>query len=382
MRMKSFAVALALALVSVTIASPAPAFGQLSKFDEEAIEKMVLGIAQSFVKATDAEAVVKARKRLIGEYQAREATKQQGFTVAKHAARHLTPLLATGLREDVPLRTMKVVNLAMGLSGIWHTPIQPALDAMVAHRNAAVRLLGWTGYRRARGAMLVQSKSLANKMFAAQDKAADTETAPVVQVELYRMLSLPANAPAGVTGDLWNQARTRAEAALQRNLRRCARQVIPQEAEMADMTASEKKHYLDVRAESAIAARALLKAILSYGPAPQAENKAKKPFIQMAYDLAWFSSVAYKEIEGQGQVGLENAVLLRDCERALGDLSGTGRRWLTPLLTQKDPDPTGVRLKVIQEWIEALKGPFQTVQPPLEEMPPAKPAPPSTAPGK
>jgi len=352
MQLKSIVVVSALALGVVSVFPSFVARARGGPVEDRKIDEILESVAKAIVVAKDEEAVVKARKKAINEYQ----FSKSGYSYARMAATRLTPLLGAELKATDPLRVLKVVNVAMALSRMPQVTIQPALEAMVVHANPAVRLLGWTAYFRTRNRLMSQGEAFAAKMHAALDKAGLTENSPPVLAAMFRMMETGA-APAGVPVAVWQKARAYWLTTLRRNWRRWCGKMAAGEAEMA--RASE----ILVRVAQSHAGAAIA------GEKDPKKLKARKgPFAQMVYDVAWSASKAYQKAhgdpEGDARLVAESGALLRDCERALNALAGTEHNFIISALVKGDDRDraTRVRLAVLR-WEDVLKKDYGVTEP-------------------
>ena len=365
MRLKSILVVSAVALGAVVACIPSIGYGQASPLDARRIDETLTAIAEAMDDANDQERVIRLRDKTLEEYGFWDDRKA-GYTFARAAARRLGPLLGAGLKADDPLRTLKVVNVAMALSMMPQVTIQPALETMVAHGNPAVRLFGWMGYRRTRDRLMSQGEAFAGKMFAALDKSADTERSPLVLGAMFRMLRMDAR-PAGLPEDVWKAARRRSLGILKRNWRRWCVKVASCQPEMA---AASLRLVDAVRAHAGAAAE---------NKDEKKQKAAKKLLVQMAYDVAWFASLAYQKTYRKPGMGMravgDNGALLRACERALNAMSGLEHKSIVIALTKGDDDGRAerVRLAVVFYWLEALTKNYGVTEPKYKE-PTTKPA--------
>ncbi len=182
--------------------------------------------SEIFKKTNEQSDVIAARKGLINDYSyARE--KGRGNVYAGRAADLLVPLLNM---ED----TLKVVNVAIAMSGMTEEALQPALEKMNSHSNAAVRYYAARAYREIRTNVLARGGDVAERMFQALSGRAAEETSPYVLKQIFLALNLPTVRPEAISQSEYNTARKQALGVLQQAWSRCCRMLVSGRKGMAE----------------------------------------------------------------------------------------------------------------------------------------------------
>lgn len=158
------------------------------------------GLGQLREAGSDQE-IVAARKGLLAVYSRYDSMRYQ-YAVAEEVAKGVPELLRL---EDPRLQ----VNAALTVSQMRQVPIQPVLDAMLAHSNPAGRLYAWQGYRRIRLLVLAQGKEFAERMYASLAQAVAKENSLPVLQEALGMFHIESDAPRTISAQDFQQARKR-----------------------------------------------------------------------------------------------------------------------------------------------------------------------------
>ncbi len=242
--------------------------------------------------------------------------------VARRVVKIVSPLLA--LRDP-----QKQINAAMAMSKIARATIQPGLERMIVNPNAAVRYLGWKGYRNIRTMMLIQSAPLRRAMFnSLKARAAAENSAPVIRAMLSFMVFPPIH-PDTVTKERYFESWRRGFSIIGANWKRWCVRVVKGDAEMSKA----------MRRGADVVRRAKIMTA--------AEAKSQAKLLSMLMDLTWAAGVAYNnamtpierakarivaeedsasrdqaEIARLQPLADANMMLLRDCEDALNELKG------------------------------------------------------------
>jgi len=257
--------AIALLLPAAVAVAQAPS---LTAGDESSIRQYVHYWADQIRNAPTQDAVAKARQMLIQGYQ-RDTSAAHQYTYAKQATEALTPLLALPSAG-------KQINTAMAIIEMPQTPIQDALEALVHHDNPAVRYLGWQGYTRARGALLTEGGTFANRYNESLQNAARQEDSGIVLMVILQAANLSPERPTSIGSDVYARCQQVAFDALQDAWPRICRQVIAGS---------------DVYADTA---RTGIAALQSLATAYAQDPKRVQQILQMVVDAAYCGAKTYE----------------------------------------------------------------------------------------
>jgi hypothetical protein len=145
------------------------------------------------IETGDARAMVAGRQELVDLYAKASATAKPA--VAGDVAKLSLPLINK-------LSGIRAIHLGNAIAAIHDAATQPALEAMVVHKDESVRLLGWRGYAwidpdarvdGVRAQLLRQNSDGAALMWRTLATRMASETSPVVlgsMVEMMRLLPL------------------------------------------------------------------------------------------------------------------------------------------------------------------------------------------------
>jgi hypothetical protein len=117
---------------------------------------------------------------------------------AASMATHVGKALGGGIAADAPLARLKEVNLAIPVGRMGQLSIHPLVEAMISHKNPAVRYFGWRAYAELREPLLAAGDKGIAKMYAALVKGLKAETASQVICELMMMFRLPRDPEPGL----------------------------------------------------------------------------------------------------------------------------------------------------------------------------------------
>jgi len=164
----------------------------LTDEDKSAVDKYVKYWTEAIGSANSAEQVVQARRRL-GEGFDSGGTQGVAFKdyYVERVAVHAKTLLSGKIPATDPRKLLKEVNLSMAVLRMPQMPIQPLVEAMVAHENPAVRYFGWSSFARLRGPMLSEGLSTVQKLYPLLTKAAADESDRYVLGVVIGVLRLP-----------------------------------------------------------------------------------------------------------------------------------------------------------------------------------------------
>ena len=225
--------------------------------------------------------------------------------VARQAGKIIGPLL--DLKDPI-----KKINVAMALSSIPSTMLQPVLDKMVVDPNVAVRYLGWQGYEGVLPSALAQGGNAAAGMFNKAQARAAAENSPRVLGAIWRMLAMPGqdiNDP--------NKARRKAMTIMSATWRKRCGQAFAGDAEMTEA----------IRAGVVAAGEHGSQAhqVLTAG-ANKKLAQLRADAVQMIVDAMYCAAKAYGRalVAGTTQTpsGLAARALLYECEKSLNDVLG------------------------------------------------------------
>jgi hypothetical protein len=337
---------------------------------EQQVQAFVTYWMGALQSAGDGNAVLVARAKLEEGYKT--SAESKGYTYAERAAGAATAMLSKGFGED-PLGKIKEINLAMAVSQMPQVSIQPALEALVVSKNAAVRYFGWKGYRDAREVVMGQGQSFAQKALAAAAKAAQTEDSGPVLEQIFRMLEVNGPMPNVVKKDVWDLVQKGTLATLEGNWRKWGQQVL---------TGNE---------ESTDACRGAIKALVAHVDWVDPSDKAQRTrILQELVDMAFCAANAFIQDKQAGQSGDTYSKLLRDGEAALNSLMKTNKEFIKKPLDDPRINANltwmllwivpGGETNGVMAWVDFLKN--EGVVQPNFQAPASKPAiAPATAPG-
>jgi len=332
---------LLLASASVSLAAPPElnisSPNSLTQADIDQVRQRLKYWADEIVAGTDAGQIAAAASGARNDYR-QYGTRDYQYRFAEVAHEVFTPVLNGGLQQDDKLRLMKEVNLAIVLARIPQVNIMPALSSMLAHPNAAVRYLGWEGFRLNRTQILAQSREYAQNMLDVLIPAADKETSAPVIGAIFTMANISMLSQA-VPASTVKDAQQRMFKMLEDNWLKWCRRVMAGEAEMSRACAKS------------------IPAIKTLSAAQAGGKDSKTKALQMLGDLMHAAAGAYDFSAGKGPIAQENTMLLRACEAALVELSGLSSNRVVAILTDEKFEGdrgAAVGLKVY-EWFDDLK---------------------------
>jgi hypothetical protein len=313
-------------------------------------------------EAKDETALANARKGFASDYSLHESAEYR-FAFAGVAAKECVELLKL---DD----NAKLVTVAMMIASLPQASIQPALDAMVVHRNPAVRYFGWEGYRGAKAAIIAQSADSTDKMLKQMGDRLAVEESPLVVGQIYSAMIFGASETGGMSGDAVAKAERQFAAVLAKTWMRQCEQVLVGGVDVA-----------------AAAGRGV--ALLQQeGEAVAADKAALKPVLQMLADVAYAAATAYDKAltAKDNAIADADAQLLKDCEAALNAVLKTTNNYLEKPLTEPKIQDRGQAVKSyvdkgsgknygVLKWIDDLKA-LGVVEPKIEapKAPATKPA--------
>ena len=295
------------------------------------------------VNAANPKEVIEARKGVRGDYTlSRNTTYQDRF--AWRAAEILTPLLLDGLKPDDKLLQFKQVNVGISLSGMQQVTIQPSLQVMVTHSNAAVRYLGWNGYQATRTFILAQSPLDAKKMIKTLKDAAAKEETPAVVGAIFLMADIPAYVGPEVPPETLKDAQKALLEIVRMNWIRWSSKLPTGNVEI---TRAFEKGVNAVRGLT----------VANPEPAEKGRN------LQLLVDLLKYAAEAYDAVDGKGIIGKENTILLKKCETAVNTISQKRKSHIKTALTDEKIIERGAAvLMAVLNWADDLKD-FGVVRP-------------------
>jgi len=282
--------------------------------------------------AANPKALREAREGMTKAY-AFYAGKGQGFAYAQEAWKALSGML----KDAGPA---KQINLAMVLSKMPTTSAQPALDAMVAHPNTAVRYLGWRGYRDARTAILSLNDKSRKAFFASLKVRAGAESSPAVIQMLTETARLPRELAVRLGASVLKDAQGQALAAMEAGWTNWCQRVINQDDGMAEA------------GQDTVAALGELYVAMGSPP------KMKKAVLQRIYDMMFCASQVYTKstAESSDAAAGAAAALLIACEKMLRALSAIDTPRVQKALQQRTALERKLKVGIgVIKWREALK---------------------------
>ena len=313
--------------------------------DRKQIRARIRYWARIMAEAEDTEALLRARKGLLSDYRKyTSGIYRRGFASAANAL--VTPVL-TRLQAAGTLHRAKEVNFAIALSEMAQLPIQPTLDALVAHRNPGVRYWAWRGYAAIRKDVLIKGETSAEAMLASLAKAAKTEPSPLVITPVFDVLHLPQAPPAGVEKDSYAKVRRRGLTILLTGLMpRCAGVA---NGQAADLRPCDKA----------------LPALKTYSDAFPDEQGLRDTILQHVVNIGFAAAVAYSKAESTDTNAREYEALMIHAEQTIHLLTDARDRFFRrPLLKGEHPltgkkiasdEKPGIIEWSAHKWVERLK---------------------------
>ncbi len=354
-------IALALTLAAASAAAAPPPLdisssgvsGGLSASQRSSIETRLKYWADQIADANDPAKVLEAQVGIRADFNLiRESEYQDVF--ATLAVKVLSPLLTGRISEKDKLRQQKLVNVGLAFSNMSQVTVVPALNMMVAHKNEAVRYLGWRGYLAVRPFVLARNPMDTQKMFDTLEAAAAKETVPPTVGAIFEVCRIATDRGAVIPAETLTMARQRARAILQTNWKTWCLRVLSGDIE---------------------ANRAFEKGIVTLQTlAPASADKADKlQSLQLLVDLAKHAAEAYDTAQAGGKVFKANSILLLKCEVAITEISQKRLNFITVALTKRGIEDRGAAVSLaILDWVVALKD--LGVKDPKIDRPATKPA--------
>jgi hypothetical protein len=243
------------------------------------------------------------------------------------------------------LDEIHAVPLALSLSMVPETSMQPCLEAMVVNPSPAVRYFGWKGFLPVRAKVIAAGKGPTNKMIDLLAKQFTTENSSVVLGVMLEMLDWPAPADPQLQKKSWE--------ILQQVWQSMGARVADRDQEMS---------------------RSCRTAVITLDHLwPTLTGKDQTKALQMLVDLMFYAAKAYGDAGAEGLVAEINAQLARDCETLLAKLTGIQKKSVADALAAKEVKErkTAVPLAILESWIPDLKS--KGVVAPKIPTPPAAP---------
>jgi len=283
------------------------------------------------VGADKQEPAVDARRGLINDYRRYSAAEYQ-FAFAAQAAKKIAAAMDALAKAD-ELRPLKEVNLAMAASEMAQASIQPALDRMTAHPNAAVRFLGWEGYRRARLGIVRQPDGLKAMADAIRRSAAGEDSALVLSAMFGAMTIAP-------------QA--------DQDLRKVQESLFDVFKEVWTTVCGR---VMGGSVTLAGAASEGVAAAANFAGVFKDDTDRLNASVQLIVDIMWCSSKAYDSARAMGEVAQVNDALLRHCEAAINAICKKQGSFISAPLTAPNVPDRGAAVGLgVFSWIDELNG--------------------------
>jgi len=327
-----------LALVAALLVSPAVSWSQATTAPSSSKSPW-----EAIATSQDAGEIIAARERLIKDYQF-AASESRGFAYAEEAAKKCQPALAA----DDPLAAVRQVNAAMAIAKMPQVSIQPALDAMVAHSNPAVRYLGWRAYHNIRMLLLAGGQRFAQQMLTSVETALAKEDSPVVLTALLEMAVYPATPPSTVSQQALSEAQNRTFAALAKNWSICGQLA------------------MDGTVDATTAAGKAVEAAASLCDLTGRKEADKKAAAQVIVGLMWCATKVWVDSTDEQYADEAHQGLLREAEARLNALSGLNKRFIQKPIDDKDKELKAALRRGALEWLDALKEPLGVSEPKIE----------------
>jgi hypothetical protein len=388
----------------------------LTNEQREQVDTYIAALTKALAAADNAKRVVEIRTLLIRGYNQHGTAAAFQDAYAGSMAVHGKSLLSGQFGPDDPLTSLREINLAISVGRMAQGSLLPLAEAMVLHKNPAVRYFGWNAYALLRAPLMAAGGDDLQAMYATIAKAASQETDPLVLAELMRTLHLPPSPTPGqgVTSEAHQDAQGKFFGILKADWAQLCQRVLAVDGAMSETAAGGVN-----------TARSL-----AIGLGDQAVRKAA---MQMALNMAWSAGKAFDrslqmmraaEAAKNAQAGGEgaadvpagaeapeagaaekagqlaqalgttpealaamsddieqavsaNALLLKECEEALNVLTGKGepgerhiRKPLSAAGSMGDPG-AAVQLGVLK-WVDELRKTQGLMHP--KDVVPAKPA--------
>ena len=338
--------------------------------------------------ANTPERIDEARRRLLEGYNKFGSKASEHFyAYAASAAKNGATLLGGKPAPGDPLTALKEINFSISVLRMTQTSLQPLAEAMVTHRNAAVRYFGWQVYSSLRNPILAVGGKPADAFFTALTEAPGKETDPYVLSQMMAVFRMPPqpDPTSGINAVAYSQAQSKSLAILGRNWTGLCLKVMSvdasaseaatmglgalrllqaglgQEADskrvlqlVANLTYAAGKAFdraLQMQEAAAVAQAALAGTEVDADPA-KAEALAKK-----------FGMTVEKLAAAKGDAELavsSNSSLLTECEAVLNQLTEKGqpgeRRIRRPLGGRGAAADTGAAVMLgVLEWVTELR---------------------------
>ncbi len=298
--------------------------------DVAVVQQYVTYWVDKFTEAATEEAILDARVRLVRGYNRYENWQFQSV-YAEQAVKVLAPLL-----ESPDIR--KQINAAMAVSQMREVAVQPLLESLVVSRNPALRLYGWTGYRRIRLLVLAQGKEPVGRMLAALEKASMTEDSGPVMGAILEMMYLAPDRPSIVSASVFDETRTRLLAIFRQCWPRVCQKV------------------LDGHRGMIRAAGAGLDALRQVASDEDATKETQLAAVQMVVDLVWCAAKCYATGGQTAAQMAANEALLRECETALNAITKLRKIPINKALGTKSEQDRAAEVEVaVSTWTRFLE---------------------------
>lgn len=276
------------------------------------------------------EAILDARTRLLRGYNLYENWQFQG-AYAERVTKALAPLL-----ESPDVR--KQINAAMAVTQMRQVAIQPVLGSLVVSRNPALRLYGWTGYRRILLLVLAQGKEAVTTMLTALEKAAMNEECGPVMSAVLDMMYLAPDRPSIVSAAVFDETRMQ----LFDIFRKCWPRVCTK--------------VLDGHPGMLRASGAGLEALRRIASDEDASKETQLAAIQMVVDQVWCAAKCYAAGGLTGSQMAATEALLRECETALNAITKLREIPINRALAVKAEESRAAEVEVaVSTWIRRLE---------------------------
>ncbi len=376
MRVQGVIVVLCLSIVAVTTRGES---GEVPKVDfmlirsqdnlrrdqQEQIAKRIAYWLSMLRNTEDPSKVIEARSGLVKDYKAVEKFQ---YEYADEAGKQGIAIFG---ELSGKLKSLKEVNLGLGLSQMSQVTIQTSLDKMVVHPNPAVRFHGWRGYRRIRAKLLAQGASYIADMVKSLQVRAKAETSAPVVGTILQMIYTPPVPPRTVAQDIFLKHQEASYKILHDNWKQWCMEVLKGDGEMADVS------------------RKGISGAMNFARVFRNDRRRRTVLMQMILDMTYCSRGAFeaaidslKEGDSKHKKPImirtrdANAQLLRDCERALGYVTQEQMNPIERVLSNPDEENPADKVgSSIYEWLDVLKAQGVTDPEPRFKAPPTTVAP-------
>jgi hypothetical protein len=238
--------------------------------------------------------------------------------------------------------TVRQINVALALVATPRIAMQEPYRAMVAHKNPAVRYLGWRGYDKIRDTILAQGSRASERFFQTATKAVAKESSPQLLASLWRAMRVARTVTNEVlvSDDVLENAQLSAFDVVDKGWGKMLGAIAKGNREMA------------------YTGRMGPRAIRGVWDAVKQDKEKRTKALQNLVDLAYAAALANMKAEGAGPVAAANLLLLRETEQALVNLTTVDETFIANALNDGSIEDPALRAKAAVlaalEWASQL----------------------------